>query len=334
MPKATFTLDSVKKSGTDFARVKLGQNEIWRVVVIEKEPTYAWTHRLQKPRFSPVTGEMLMKTVERRNGEKISLPDLDFVGAPTCLGTLEVLDDKGVDPAHCPACDAALKSPEQFTQPERRFAVHVLKYATKSGSPQISQPFSVETRVWVMSENRFAKVTQVITEWGGDPTSVDLVLGPCNNAGFQNYEVAAGAVCEMRADSERLKRAAETFRENNAGDLEPYCGRVTDRRFIEQDIDDVRAAWKKAQGGAAPAPVDTSGTLDSSMLDTLAAPAAQPAAPAGEPLSALDDIVGGTSEPAAAPAEVAAAVPSSPAAPAAPKGEDMSFEDLLNGLAK
>lgn len=329
MPKATFTLDSVKKSGTDFARVKLGQNEIWRVVVIEKEPTYAWTHRLQKPRFSPVTGEMLMKTVERRNGEKISLPDLDFVGAPTCLGTLEVLDDKGVDPAHCPACAAALKTPEQFTQPERRFAVHVLKYATKPGTSQVALPFSVETRVWVMSENRFAKVTQVITEWGGDPTAVDLVLGPCNNAGFQNYEIAAGNVCEMRADKDRMQRAVETFRENNAGDLEPYCGRVTDRRFIEQDVDDVRAAWRKASGGAAPTPVDTSGTLDSSMLDTIAAPAAQPAAPVAEPLSALDDTVG-----ASIPAEVPAAAPVavSAAAPAASAGEDMSFDDLLNGL--
>lgn len=334
MPKASFTLDQVKKSGTDFPKIKLAQNEIMRIVVIEDAPTYAWTHRLQKPKFSPVTGQMMMKTIERRNGEKISVPDLDFVGAPVCFGNLDVLDEKGIDKDHCPICAKVMDYPEHFSAPERRFAVHVLKYATKPGTSQVSSPFSVETRVWVMSENRFSQVTQKIAEWGGNPTNVDLILGPCINAGFQNYEIGVGQSCEMRGSEERMTRAAETFKENNAGDLEPYCGRVKEMKWVQQDIDDVMSAWEKAAGGASrPAEVDTSGTLDSSLLDSIGTPAK--AAPVAD-LSSLDDTVGApavaeapVAEVALAPASVPAAAPAE--APAA-KEDITSFDDILNGL--
>lgn len=330
MPRGSFTMDQVKRSGTDFPRLKLGQGEYARIVVIEKEPTYAWTHRLVKPKFSPVTGQMLFRTAERRSGEKVEVPDLDFVGNPVCFGDLQVLDEKGVDPDHCPVCKLAIDAPEQFTAPERRFAVHVLKYATKPGGSAISSPFSVQTLVWVMSENRFSQVTTKISEWGGDPTKVDLVLGPCINAGFQNYEIGVGQSCEMRSDAERLKRAAETFQENNAGDLEPYCGRVKEMKWVRQDIDDVKAAWAKAaHGGSAPAPVDTSGTLDSSLLDNIGGPAVPSA-----DLSSLDDTVGGSETVAPAPTSQPASAPVAAAASptVSEPGEDLDFADILAGL--
>lgn len=332
MPKIAFSQDNVKRSGTDFPRVKLDQGATWRIVVIEKEPTYAWTHRMVKPKFSPVTGRMQMKTIERRNGEKLDVPDLDFVGSPVCHGNIDILNDKGVDPDHCPICREYQNNPEQFSAPERRFAVHVLKYATKPGGSALTSPFSVETRVWVMSENRFAKVTSVISEWGGDPTAVDLVLGPCNNAGFQNYEIAAGQRCEMRADESRLQRAAETFKENNAGDLEPYCGRVTELRWINNDIDEIKAAWRKAAGGgSAPATVDVSDTLDTSLLDSVGGGSKAPAkdAPVAD-LSQLDDTVGGADE-VAAPVEREPQPAAAKAAPAS-NGTDLDFDSLLDNI--
>lgn len=334
MPKLTFSSDNVKKSGTDFPRVKLEQGATWRIVVIEKEPTYAWTHRMVKPKFSPVTGRMQMKEITRRSGEKVEVPDLDFVGSPICHGNIDVLDDKGVDPDHCPICREYTKNPEQFSAPERRFAVHVLKYATKAGGAQLASPFSVESRVWVMSENRFAKVTQVITEWGGDPTQVDLVLGPCNNAGFQNYEIAAGQRCEMRSGpdaDDRLRRAVETFRENHVEDLEPYCGRQTELRWINSDIDDIKAAWRKAAGGGTePAAVDVSNTLDTSLLDSVGTKSAKEAPTAD--LSQLDDTVGGSGggldEFASAPAQKEPEKVSAPAG----GGSDLNFDDLLDNI--
>jgi hypothetical protein len=329
MPKATFTTDHVKRSATDFPRVKLGQNETWRLVVIEKEPTFAWTHRLQKPKFSPVSGAMLMKTIKRRSGEEISVPDLEWVGSPACFGNLDALAEKGIDVDHCPMCKQAHENPEQFSAPERRFAVHVLKYATRQGTSQLTSPFSVETRVWIMSENRFAQVVAKITEFGGDPTRVDLILGPCINASFQNYEIGVGQNCEMRADADRMKRAADTFKENNAGDLEPYCGIVKERRWVESDIEDVITAWRKASlGGSAPAPVDVSGTLDSTLLDSVSSPKSPPAAD----LSQLDDTVGskgGSGLDEFAPVEpIQQKKPKSDA----PASADIDFDALLDGI--
>lgn len=328
MPKLAFSQDNVKRSGTDFPRLRLDQGATERIVIIESEPTYAWTHRMVKPKFSPVTGRMQMKKVTRRSGEEIEVPDLDFVGSPICHGSIDVLNDKGVDPDHCPICREYQKNSEQFSAPERRFAVHVLKYATKPGGAQLSLPFSLETRIWVMSENRFAKVTGVIGEWGGDPKAVDLVLGPCINAGFQNYEIAAGQRCEMRVDEERMKRAAETFRENHVEDLEPYCGRVTELRWINNDIDEIKAAWRKAAGGGSEVPAaDVTDTLDASLLDSVGtskAPAKE--APTAD-LSQLDETVGGGSSEAAVQTE-RETVP----AKASGGGPDLDFDDLLNNI--
>ena len=340
MPKLTFSNDNVKKSGTDFPRVKLDQGATWRIVIIESEPTYAWTHRMVKPKFSPVSGRMMMKKITRRSGEEIEVADLDFVGSPVCHGSVDILNDKGVDPDHCPICREYQSNPEQFSAPERRFAVHVLKYATKPGGAQLAPgPFNVETRVWVMSENRFAKVTGIISEWGGDPRGVDLVLGPCSNAGFQNYEIAAAQKCEWTADDERKARAIETFKGNNAGDLEPYCGRVTELRWINNDIDDIKAAWRRALGGASggdtsPPPVDVSGTLDTSLLDSVGSKKATE--PPTADLSQLDDTVGGVSDTGEgldifAPDPPKEEVKAPAARTAAPAGE-LDFDSLLDNI--
>jgi hypothetical protein len=342
MPKIGFASSNVRSSDTKFPAVKLTSGEYWRVVIAEPEPTFEWVHQLRKPKLSPVTGKLQERKITTRDGEERMVPDMEFVGSPICLGNLDALEDRGVDPDHCPVCKAALDYPDFFSGPERRFAVHVLKYGTKPGTPQVSPgPLNLETRVWRMSEARYAKVVSVIEEFAqdGDPRSVDIVLGPCTNQTYQNYEIAGSPNCVIRQSEENLRRAVETFQGNNAGDLSSYCGRKAERRYVESDIAEIVSRWRKAQGGGeAPAAPDFSGTLAASGAGLLegsgvAAPAAAAAPPAVD-LSALDDTVGqaAPAEESPAPAQESAPAQQESPAPAESKGSEVGFGDLLASL--
>jgi hypothetical protein len=329
MPQTTFHTDNVRSSATGFPKLKLDHGQIVRLVCIEQGPTFEWVHQLQKPRKSPVTNKAVMVTRKRKNGEEYQDYDQEFVGAPICLGDPDVLADKGADPAKCPLCKASIED-EAFRGPQRRFAIHVLKYSTKTGSGTITEPFSVETLVWVLSDNRFTALASIFTEHAPDgeqpdPRKVDLVLGPCTNASFQNYEIKAGAKCEMLQSQERLQRAMTTYQENHAPDLTPYCGRVTERRWIEQMIEEIQERYAEIRSGGAPVAIpDVSETLDSSLLDSTPTVASTPkeASPAVTPdlAAAVESVVTADATPA-------------PAEEKAPKGEETSFEDLLASLA-
>lgn len=339
MPKLSFSTDNVRGGDTKFPTVKLGSNEYWRVVIAEAEPTYEWVHTLRKPKLSPVTGRLQMKEITLKDGDKKQIPDMEFVGTPICLGSFDILEDRGVDADHCPVCKAAMDYPDYFSAPERRFAVHVLKYGTQPGGSKVLTPLNMETKVWRMSENRYAKIVQVIEEFGGDAQKVDLVLGPCTNATYQNYEIAGSPNCAIMQSEENLKRAIETFQGSNAGDLSAYCGRKAERRFMEQDISEIVGRWQKAQGGGeAPAAPDFSGTLadsGSALLGGSTAVTPPPAAPTVD-LSALDDTVG-TPAASETPAQEPAAPAASTEAPAteeapADKGPSFSFDSLISQL--
>lgn len=275
MPRTTFSTDNVRQSATSFPKLKLVHDEVVRLVIIESGPTYEWSHELRKPKISTVTRKPVMITKKRKNEEEYQDFDYEFIGNPICLGDPDVLDEQGVDTVKCPMCKLALEDSEAFRGPQRRFAVHVLKYKTKAGTPDVSEPFSVECLVWGMSDNRFTKVTQAIAEWAdgdedADPRKVDLILGPCTNAGYQNYDIHAGRRCEMLKSKERLERAMLTYQENHAPDLTPYCGRLTEPRWIKNMIEEVQERWAEIKTGGSPVqPVDISDTLDSSLLDTV-----------------------------------------------------------------
>jgi hypothetical protein len=328
MPQTTFHTDNVRTSATGFPKLKLDHGQIVRLVCIEQGPTFEWVHQLQKPRKSPVTGKAVMVTRKRKSGEEYQDYDQEFVGAPICLGDPDILAEKGVDPDHCPLCEASTGD-EAFRGPQRRFAIHVLKYSTKTGSGTITEPFSVETLVWVLSDNRFSALASIFTEHAPDgeqpdPRKVDLVLGPCTNASFQNYEIKAGAKCEMLQSQERLQRAMTTYQENHAPDLTPYCGRVTERRWIEQMIEEIMERYAEIRSGGAPVSIpDVSTTLDSSLLDSTPSTVS--------PTSSTPKTPAATAELATAVESVVTA-DEAPAQEADPKGEDTSFEDLLASL--
>jgi hypothetical protein len=285
MPRTTFSTDNVRQSATGFPKLRLEHGEVARVVCIEDGPVFEWVHSVNKPKISPVSGQVMMETHKKRDGTEYQDYAMEFLGTPVCLGDPDVLEEKGVDVAHCPLCKLSAED-EAFRGPVRRFAIHVLKYKTKQGKPEIAEPFSVETLVWVMSDKRFSELAQIFAEWSPegeapDPRKIDLILGPCINAGFQNYKINPGQRCEMLADRDRLTRALETYKNNHAPDLSAYCGRVTEKKWILQMIEEVQERYAEIRaGGRQTVPVDTSDTLDldSSLLDTeVTRPASRPA---------------------------------------------------------
>jgi hypothetical protein len=275
MPATTFGADKVRKSATSYPKLKLDKGQIARIVCIEKGPVYEWVHSLNKPKISPVDGKPKMIWVKKKGSdEQYQDHDMEFVGTPICLGDPDVLEEKGVDPAKCPACRLAAET-DYLKPPSRRFAIHILQYETKPGTPNLITPFSVRCLAWVMSEGRFTQVTQVLSEFATegedpDPRKVDLILGPCENQAFQNYSIKAAQACALVASKDNLTRGMETYKENQADDLSPLCGRKADLRYLTNDLSDIQETWHKIRNGGPSQVVeaDVTDSLDSSLLDS------------------------------------------------------------------
>lgn len=272
MPRVAFTTENkVEKTNYDFPKLKLKKGEQARVLVGLEDPIVEYVHTLRKPKI--VDGEPVYETVERgRSKEKVTVNATDFVGQPLCLGDLEVLGENGVDPKHCPACAAAVKHPDIFQPPRRRYAMHVVRYKTKSGSFDLVNPYSVETLVWSFTDTVFNKLVDFKTEWG-DLKKHDLMLGPCTVETFQQFDINVGAKAAwLEGGKERAELTKETFKSNLIDDLSIACGSKKKLEWVEQDIETVKEAWAEVHRfeGKASAEEDTTSLQDdlSSLMDS------------------------------------------------------------------
>jgi hypothetical protein len=352
MPLTTFSSANVRASDTSFPKLKLARGEKSRIVCIEPQPVYEWVHKLAKPVVSSVVGKPVMEKRERGDGSTYEVYKLDFIRNSVCIGDPDILEDRGIDPDHCPACKLA-KNSDMLSSPVRRYAIHVLQYATLTGSSQIAEPFSVATRVWTLTEKRFAEVVELLNEAGvDDPRKMDILLEMEGPEQMQGYKMKLGSKCEMLASKETLTRAQATFAGSHAPDLGPFCGKKTEQRYLTTDCEEIVAAWtrvRQAEQGELPSPTtpDEGGSVDASLLDTVgsgltSAPAAggltaQPATPAP---SGLDEFAPATSsnpEPQAADAAPASSVqpdaqPTPAAQPPLAAGETIDFDQLFESL--
>jgi hypothetical protein len=346
MPLTTFSSANVRASES-FPKLKLARGEKSRIVCIEPHPVYEWVHKLAKPVVSSVAGKPVMEKRERGDGSTYEVYKLDFIRNSVCIGDPDILEDRGIDPDHCPACKLA-KNSDMLSSPVRRYAIHVLQYATLTGSSQIAEPFSVATRVWTLTEKRFAEVVELLNEAGvDDPRKMDILLEMEGPEQMQGYKMKLGSKCEMLTSKETLTRAQATYAGSHAPDLGPFCGKKTDQRYLTTDCEEIVAAWtrvRQAEQGELPSPApDEGASLDSSLLDTVGsgltpAPAAggltaQPASPAP---TGLDEFVAETTsnpEPPATTAAPASSVqPDRQSAPVNPAGETIDFDKLFKEL--
>lgn len=242
MPKIDFSQENKAAIGENFPKLKLAKDEQARLVCIE-QPDYEFVHNLKAPKL--INGKPVMEKVTTKDGGSYEKMEMDFIGRPICHGTLEVLKDKGVDPKNCAACDVSTKG-DEITPPERRFAMHVVKYATKPGSAEIQEPFSVQIVIWSFTDFVYNKLADLAKEWDNNLMKHDLII-KCTNATFQNYELSMVPRSAWTENQERINLVKTTFAANQAKDLSAYCGRKSTAEWFKQDVEKVRARWRQLQ---------------------------------------------------------------------------------------
>lgn len=348
MPLTTFDdQNRVNKGFENFPKLKFeNKGEYARVVLLDPQPFFEYTHRLVAPKL--INGVPEKEFKERKNGDKIEVYATDFIGTPICLGDLGKIRDKGSDPDNCPMCKLAREG-DQVLPPVRRFAMPIIKYNTKPQGVSLIEPYGCQVLVWAFSEPKYDKLVDLKNTWD-DLRKHDLIMGPCTNVGYQNFDIQVGPTAEWMGTPDRQRLTAEVWKNNQPQDLAAFCGRKTERKWIEDDLDKIMARWAAVQryetgqatpeaaallsqiDAAAAAPTLTEGLED--LLGGVATPAASKAGSSGEEISGFESLLDGVSN--AAPTddiasllgESAATVPVTPEQPKEPES------DLLAGLGE
>ncbi len=269
MPQISFKSENKKASvNYDFPKLKLKKGERARIAVLT-QPDVQYTHNFRKPVME--NGKPKMETAQRRDKSEYQTNVMAFVRNPICLGDWATLEDKGSDPEHCPACKMAKDNPDWMQAPKRRFAMHVIRYRTKSGGFGVSEPFAVETLVWSFPDRVFNKLADFTEEAGGDLKTVDLMLGPCENEGFQKFDIAMAQKAEWSTEPARKKLTVETLKGGMIPDLSIAIGNTQTEHYMKQDLEDIAEAWMQVSGAdraeASAAGQDLSAGLDNLFND-------------------------------------------------------------------
>jgi len=244
MPRVEFTEENIKKNDYDYPKFKLDKKgEIARVAVLEA-PVAEFVHNLRKPKL--VGGLPQKETKSRRDGTQYEDYVYEFVSRPICLGDYGVLSEDGSDPEHCPLCAEAKRS-DRFYAPQRRFALHLLKYDTKPNSLEVKDPFGAQTLVYSFTDKVFSKLYE-FKQQGFDLRKHDVIF-KAENPAFHGYDISISMDGAWLANDERKKYVqALMAKENLAPDLSIFCGSKKSEKQIEFDIKAINEAWAIATG--------------------------------------------------------------------------------------
>lgn len=360
MGRVEFTNENKKATNNfDFPKLKLTQGEKARIVVGLEPPVVEYVHTLRKPEI--VNGVPQMETLKRKDGTEYQAHKKQFIGTPLCEGREEVLADKGLDKERCPMCKLAAENSDFTDAPKRRYAMHVMRYRTKGNSEVVATPFSVELVVWAFTDKVFNKLVDIRNDIeGGDLRKHDIILGPCTNPGFQQFDITPSLKrAEWMADKERGAIFLETWKENQIPDLTVAIGNKKQENWIKEDIETIREAWAEVKayenggGSSTSLETDLSSLLDkdepekdaegwakdSEADDALAALIGGDAteeASEDEGVSDLLDSIGGGDVAADPEPEVKKTAARKPAAkkeePKEESAEVDNFDDLLNEM--
>lgn len=246
--KVSFTNDFKKKSVERFEKLRVEKGDTDRVGIVTA-PERFYVHQLNMPVV--LDGEIVQETLKNAKGEEYDRDKLEFVGAYLCQGDETVLSESldGFDAANCALCAAIKEHGDQkFRRPEPRYACYVVRYALDAHDEPKLDPFQVELKLWVFSQNRFENIIRIANEHG-DPMKLDLLLGPCKNTTFQAYEIAAGGKCYWLAESDRKKHVAALAKSEGVGTPEndEVVKNTVARQFsanqAEMDIAKILERW-------------------------------------------------------------------------------------------
>lgn len=319
MARVQFTAEAKKDTGfAQFEKLKLKKEESARIWVYDN-PVLKYVHTLRKPKMADGVPVMIQKN--RRDGSTYEDHDMEFMGTPICLGDESTLDDKGSDPDRCIICAAAKENSYYADAPKRRYAMNVLKIRMQPGSTsKIATPFSAENMVWSFTDQRFNKIVDAQLEWEdqGGLRMHDLILGPCENEGFQKYDIRVAPDAKV-AEKPEYGQYAKAVIESSKYDekvLNQACGSDKEERWIQQDLNIIKEAWAEVSGANSEAKADSIDDVLNNIEETSSGWAEETTT---APSADLDDILGGETSFGGAPES------------AAPEVGD--FDDLLNDSA-
>lgn len=303
MAKVSFTEENKAKNEYDYPKLWLDHGERARIVCIEQAPEAEYIHTLRAPEI--INGEAVMESVKGRDGGMTERPKYQFVGRHICFGNPNVLAEtaqkgQAKDVDNCPTCAAADRS-DAIGPAQRRFAMHVIQYKTQPGSFKPQTPFNAELVIWSFTDRTFSQLTDMQVEHG-DLRKKDLLLGPCENKGFQKFDIGIGGSAEWLADPANTEFVKRLYAENKVDDLTPMIARRVSKEMAQDDVEKVLLKHAQAFGGGERA-AGGAGAAASMDLDNLLG--------GGSPAAAVDSPVPDPT-PAAAPVEAAPAASADP----------------------
>lgn len=242
MPRVSFTEEhKVQKSGYDFPRLKLQTGEKARIAIVE-DPVVEYRHTIDIPRVA--SGRVETREVPTRDGGSYTDYVRDFVSTPLCTGDEDVLSESGLDVDGCLVCAYAAEHKDRVKPPQRRYAMHVIRYKTKPGTATIGTPFSVDLIVWAFPDNTFNKITDFNQEWAesGGLKAHDLII-TCKVGAYQNYEFSVAPDAAWQKSDKTKELVKETFDNNQIPDLTVACGSRKQEQWIKDDLSKVTEAW-------------------------------------------------------------------------------------------
>ena len=255
MPRFEFKEDNIRKNDYDYPKFKLEKGETARIVLLE-DPWGEYVHTLQKPKL--VGGAPVKEQKKRRDGTFYEDYDYDFVGQVLCTGDAGILQQEGSDPKGCPICAEAVKS-DKFKAPKLRYAVHVVKYDTKTDGTVKESPFGASTEVWGFTERVFGELYGFKKEWD-DLRQHDLIVYRDPSTMTTGvYKISVSKSAAWLQDEKRKAYIGELMApENLAPDLAIFCGSRKSETKINYDIASINEAWAIATGVQANRGVDAS----------------------------------------------------------------------------
>lgn len=277
MAKMTFTADNVKKNPFSFPKLKgEKKGDKFRIALLDPEPEFGWTHNLQKPVIEDGKAKMETKTAYKTQ-KQYEANVMKWVASPLCDGDAGILEENGIDPENCLMCREA-KDSDRVKPPTRRFALPVFVYNTKPGKTELQNPFGGSVLLWTFGDRVFEKLVD-IGEDVEDIRGHDLLL-TSDNPDFNGFEIIASVKkAEYLQDKERLALAKEIFKENQPEDVMIFVGKSKPAKFLEADLEDIRAAWRVANGSGKgeDATAEVGVTLEAGLDDLLNEDDAKPA---------------------------------------------------------
>jgi hypothetical protein len=282
VPRGSITDEFVSNAEVPpFEKLKLDEGEKARLAIPDMDLLWIeWVHTMRAPVLDEA-GQPIATQTAGKGGKVRAGWSTDFVGAFKCFGRDEVLRKDRIDPGLCPGCEAASRGVRDM-EPERRFALPVIRYATASkSSTQLRQPPGAEILIWTLTQKMYDKLMDqrpAIRDLLEIPEGQEVTLKQadivilCESKDFQRMTFQA----PMRP-AWRDSRVAPVIRElwghaeNRPTDdqLLHAVVKPKERRWAEADVEDHEARWAaadRARAGGAPAAGTAAGPVSGEQV--------------------------------------------------------------------